>query len=246
MALALHVGGVALAVANLRGDDEAEGLGAAGAEYAVELASPKLPDNDLPPGPDSDATQASQATPQQEAEAKETDLPQAMPTTTEEADRLVTESSTKKPVEDETKVAAMPTEAAEYSPAQEASARKSLEDDAREAETVKAPNPGIGKDKLGLTASWGKKISAYFELHKRYPDDKNKATKVKLNLVINRRGNVIQVSVAESSGDPAFDDAAIAMVRRSDPVPVPPAELTEDQFVFNIDVNFNKPKNKNK
>ena len=36
-----------------------------------------------------------------------------------------------------------------------------------------------------------------------------------------RCGNVVSVGVLESSGDAAFDEAAIAMIRRSDPVPRP-------------------------
>ena len=40
----------------------------------------------------------------------------------------------------------------------------------------------------------------------------------------------------------AFDDAAVSMVHRSDPVPAPPADLTEDQFSFSLDVNYNKSK----
>jgi hypothetical protein len=32
------------------------------------------------------------------------------------------------------------------------------------------------------------------------------------------------------------------MVRRSDPVPRPPAELTQDQFSYSLNVNFNERK----
>jgi hypothetical protein len=32
------------------------------------------------------------------------------------------------------------------------------------------------------------------------------------------------------------------MIRRSDPVPPPPAALTDDQFNFSLDVKFKKPK----
>ena len=46
----------------------------------------------------------------------------------------------------------------------------------------------------------------------------------------------------ESSGDPAFDEAAISMIRRSDPVPRPPAELTDDTFSYSLNVNFNEKK----
>ena len=112
-----------------------------------------------------------------------------------------------------------------------------------EADKAKAPNLGIGKDKGRLAADWGKQISAYFELHKRYPKvKKNKTASVKVSLVLNRLGNVMQVGILESSGDAAFDEAAIAMIRRSDPVPRPPAELTDDTFSYSLNVNFNERK----
>src|SRR6202051_109613 len=241
-ALALHLVGAALAVTLVRTDDGDEGLGAAGAEYAVELASPKVTDDNLPPGPDVDAAQASPQLAEQKAEVKETELPKDKPTEAEDPDRIVTPNDAKKPREDDPKLAALETQASDYSPAKDATSRQTLDEKAPEAETARAPNPGIGKDRLKLTADWGRRISAWFELHKRYPKDKNKSTKVKVSLVLNRRGNVVSVDVAESSGDPAFDDAAVSMIRRSDPVPKPPAGLTDDQFTFSLDVNFNKPK----
>jgi TonB family protein len=241
-ALALHLGGAALAIAHLRTDDGDDGLGAAGVEIAFEMASPKLPDDNLPMGPDVDATFAQQAMAKQEAEVKETELPKDRPTSTEEADRVVTRSDSEKPKEDDPKIAAVQTQAAEESPNQIATARQTLDEKAPDAENAKAPIKGIGKDKQKLTADWGRKISAYFELHKRYPQDKNKSTTVRVSLVLNRRGNVVSVDVAESSGDPAFDEAAVSMIRRSDPVPLPPAGLTDDQFSFSLDVKFTKPK----
>jgi len=127
-------------------------------------------------------------------------------------------------------------------------ARQTLDEHVPEAEKPKAPNPGLGKDTLMLTANWGKKISAYFKLHKHYPEGRNedKTVSVKLSLVLNRRGNVLSVNVAQSSGDAAFDDAAISMVRRSDPVPAPPAALTDETFRFDLPVNFTPPKTASK
>ncbi len=58
-------------------------------------------------------------------------------------------------------------------------------------------------------------------------------------LVLNRAGHVISADVAESSGDRAYDDAAVAMVHRSDPVPTA-AALTEDQFSFTLPVIFTR------
>ncbi len=241
-ALALHLGGAALALTHLRSDDGDDGLGANGIEVALEMASPKVPDDDLPPGPDVDAQQATPPVPEQKAEVKETDLPKDRPTETEDPDRIVTTSDSKKPKEDDPKIAAVQTEAAEEHQAQEATARQMLDEKALEAEKAKAANIGIGKDLQKLTADWGRKLTAYFELHKRYPENKNKTTTVKVSLVLNRRGKVVSVGVAESSGDTTFDEAAVSMIRRSDPVPPPPAALTDDQFAFTLDVNFTKHK----
>jgi periplasmic protein TonB len=240
-ALALHLGGAALAVAHLRADSRDGGLGANAEEIAVELASPKVDDDDVPPGPDADPMQASQQLAEQKAEVKDTELPKDRPNETEEPDRIVTQSNTK-PKEDEQKTAAVETPAAIEQEAQQATSRKTLDEIAPEAEKAKAPIIGIGKDKQKLTADWGRRISAYFELHKRFPDGKNKSATVKVSLVLNRRGNVVSLGVAESSGDPTFDQAAISMIRRSDPVPRPPAALTEDQFKFTLDVNFTERK----
>jgi len=242
MALALHLGGVALAIAHLRTDDAGDGLGAANADFAVEMASPHVPDDDLPPGPDAEATQASQQIAEQKAEVKETELPKDRSTEAEDPDRIVTPNESQKPKEDDPKIAAVQTQASEEAPQQEATARQTLDEKAPEAEQAKAPSLGIGKDIRKLTADWGRKISAYFELHKRYPEGKKRSAKVKVNLVLNRLGKVMSVAVLESSGDASFDQAAVEMIHRSDPVPAPPSGLTEDQFNFSLDVNFNHKK----
>jgi TonB family protein len=126
--------------------------------------------------------------------------------------------------------------------AQEATAQQRLEG-AREANAAAAPNVGIGKDRQMLAAKWERQISAYFELHKRYPKiDRIKAAKVKVSLVLNRLGHVVSLAVAETSGDPLFDEAALDMIRRSDPVPRPPAALTDDTFSYNLNVDFKDKK----
>jgi len=238
VALALHVGCAALALAHLRSDDDGEGLGAAVTEIGVELASPQHDATDLPPGPDTDASVASPALAEQKAEVKPTDLPKDQPTESDDPDRVVTQNESKKPVAEDPKIETVQTAASQESVAQEATAQQTLEN-ARVANAAASPNIGIGKDNQALAASWGKQISAYFELHKRYPKvEKSKALKVKVSLLLNRLGKVMSVGILESSGDPLYDAAAIDMIHRSDPVPRPPAALTEEQFSYSLDVNF--------
>lgn len=243
-ALALHLVGAALAFANLRTELGEGGLGANADEIAVELASPVVDDDQLPPGPDVDPTQASQQVAEQKAETQDTELPKDRPNEAEEPDRIVTQSNSDKPREDEPKVAAVETQAAVEMPAEQATSRKTLEDSAPEADKAKAPIIGIGREKQKLTAVWGQKVSAYFKLHKRFPEGKNtkKSGTVKVFIVLSRLGHVTSVRVVDSSGDAAFDEAAIAMVRRSDPVPRPPAALTEDEFKFTLPVDFSEAK----
>src|SRR5262245_26422523 len=114
-AVGLHLGGAALALTNLRGDDSDEGLGAAGAEYAVELATATEEEEQAPPGPPDRAQEASPEMTQQKAEVKDTNLPQAQPTEAEDPDRIVTEDNSKKPKEEETQVAKVQTETSEFS-----------------------------------------------------------------------------------------------------------------------------------
>jgi TonB family protein len=241
-ALALHLVGAALAFANLRTDLDEGGLGANTDAISVEVASPVVDDDQLPPGPDADPTQASQQVAEQKAETQDTELPKDRPNEAEEPDRIVTQSNTDKP--EDPKVAAVETQAAIEQPAAQATSRKTLEDKAPEADKAKAPIIGIGKDRQKLTAIWGQKVSAYFKLHKRFPDGKNKQKSgtVKVKIVLNRLGRVMFAGVVQSSGDVAFDEAAISMIRRSDPVPPPPAALTQDQFSFFQDVDFTEPK----
>lgn len=246
-ALVLHLGGAALALAHLRVDDDADGLGAAGAEFAVEIASPKAPDTDLPPGPDSEAMQEQQALPEQKAETKETELPKDQAQEVDDPDRIVTENISKKPQDEDPKIAAVETPAAEASPKSAATARQTLDEDAREAEKALAPVLGLGKDILKITADWNRKISAHLAAHKVNPEGKHPNNQiVKVSFALNRKGNVISVDVVESSGDAAYDAAAIAMIHKSDPFPTPPAALTEDRIERTVPIIFKSPDEKKK
>ncbi|OKO81787.1 energy transducer TonB [Bradyrhizobium sp. NAS80.1] len=247
-ALALHLGGAALALANLRADEGDEGLGAAGAEFAVEMASPEAQESDMPTGPiDSEAQEERPELPQQKAETQETELPQDRPQQVDDPDRIVTERKAKKEQDDDAKVAAVETPAMEAAPKQIDMVRQTFEEATREAEKALAPVAGIGKDILKLTMDWNRKISARLKLHQINPEGKeNSNQKVKVSFSINRRGNVLSADVVQSSGDAAYDAAAIAMVHKSDPFEPPPAGLTDDHFDRTVEISFPPPDAKKK
>ena len=232
VAVALHLGGAALAFAHFNTDEPEDDLGAPAIEVGLELSSPKQDATDLPPGPDSDAAVATPAIPEQKAEVKETDLPKDTPTETNDPDRVVTPNDVKKPIEDETKVAAVQTAASQESVAAEATAAPSL-DNAAQAERSVAPAQGIGDSAQRVRATWQKELVAHVNQHLRYPSGRElKGAEVLVNYVLDRMGHVLSVSIAKGSGDPAFDEAALAMVRRSDPVPRPPPAIADEGLSF--------------
>src|SRR5207244_3777442 len=127
IAVALHVGGAALALMHLRQDEDYDSLGANVSAIGVDLVAPDVEKTDLPPGPDSDQSAASPALAEQKAEVKPTDLPKDTPMEPDDADRVVTQNESKKPTEDDPKIEAAQTAASQESVAQEASARQPIE-----------------------------------------------------------------------------------------------------------------------
>lgn len=238
IALALHIGGAALAIAHLQAEEADDALGASAIEIGLELASVRREATDLPPGPDTDASTASPQLAEQKAEVKETELPQDKPTETEEADRVVTENESKKPEEDDPKVAAVQTQASTESIAAEATATPSSEAIPEGTRSV-APQIGTGESARRVRATWQKELVAHLDKHKRYPADRSQKTaKIEIRFTLDRMGRVLETTIEKSSGDTAFDEAALAMVRRSDPVPAPPPLIADDGLSFTLPVIF--------
>jgi periplasmic protein TonB len=241
-ALVLHAGGAALAIAHLQTEalsDDA--VGASAIEVGLELASANREDVNLPPGPDSEAAIASPPLPDQQAEVKDADLPQDNPTNVDDADRAVTPNKTEKPVEEDTKLAAVQTQASPESAAQEATASPNLE--GRREDTAKAPKLGIGKSVELAKVAWEKKVVAHFKKFLMFPDGaKVKGAALKLALEFDRTGHVVSATIAEGSGLSAYDEAALKMVRRADPVPAPPPLVADLGLTRTLPVTFRDAK----
>jgi protein TonB len=237
-ALALHIGGVALAIAHLRTDDVDDSLGAPAIEIGLEMMSPHLEPTDLPAGPDADASVASPALAEQKAEVKETELPKDVPTETEDPDRAVTPDDQKKPKEDDAKLAAVQTSASTESVAAEATATPSSEAIQQGPRSV-APAQGTGESARRMRATWQKELIAHLDKHKRYPAARSqKSAEIVVGFALDRMGHVLSTSIVKGSGDAAFDEAALAMVRRSDPVPQPPPLVADEGLSFTLPVIF--------
>ncbi|MBR1250957.1 energy transducer TonB [Bradyrhizobium sp. AUGA SZCCT0169] len=237
-ALALHIGGAALAISHLQAEEADDALGATAIEIGLEMASVHREVTDLPPGPDTDASTSSPQLAEQKAEVKETELPQDKPTEPEEADRVVTETESKKPKEDEPKIAAVQTAASTESVASEATATPSSEAIPEGPRSI-APAIGTGETARRVRATWQKELISHLDKHKKYPKDRSQqAAEIAVRFTLDRMGRVLSVSIEKGSGDAAFDEAALSMVRRSDPVPAPPPLIADEGLSFTVPVIF--------
>jgi periplasmic protein TonB len=237
-ALALHIGCGALAVAHLQTDDTDDSLGSAAIEVGLELTSLHREATDLPAGPDTDASVASPALAEQKAEVKETELPKEVPTETDDPDRVVTPNESKKPKDDDAKIAAVQTSASTESIAAEATATPSSEAIPEGTRSI-SPALGTGETARRVRATWQKELVAHLDKHKRYPAARSqKGAEIVVSFALDRMGHVLSASIVKGSGDTAFDEAALAMVRKSDPVPMPPPLIADEGLSFTLPVIF--------
>jgi protein TonB len=237
-AVALHLGGAALAFSHLSSDDPDDSLGAPAIEIGLEMMSPHLEATDLPPGPDTDASVASPALAEQKAELKQSEQPKDVPAETEDADRVVAPNDSKKPKEDDPKIAAVQASASTESVAAEATATPSTEA-IQEGPRSVAPAQGTAQSAQRMRATWQKELIAHLDKHKRYPVERlQKSAEILVSFALDRMGHVLSASIVKGSGDTAFDEAALAMVRRSDPVPQPPPVVADEGLNFTLPVIF--------
>jgi TonB family protein len=237
-AVALHAGGVALALGYLQPDDADTDLGAPAIEIGIELAAPKADPTDLPVGPDTAASAAAPAVVEQKTEVQPTDLPKAVPTETDDPDRVVSPNDTKKPIEDEPKITAVATAPSEASVATEETATPTVAN-AEDAPRSSAPSQGTGESAVRERATWEKELGAHLNKYKRYPADRiMQSAEVSVTFVLDRLGHVVSTQVVKGSGDAAFDNAAVAMLQRADPVPPPPPLVADEGLTFTLPVIF--------
>jgi TonB family protein len=90
-----------------------------------------------------------------------------------------------------------------------------------------------------MRATWQKELLAHLDRHKRYPVDRSqKSAEILVSFALDRMGHVLSASIVKGSGDSSFDQAALAMVRRSDPVPPPPPLVADEGLSFTLPVIF--------
>ncbi len=241
-ALVIHATAVALIVMQLDFSDPDDAFGSQAVEVGLDMLAPHDDETDLPLGPVSEAAAAAPAVVEQKATPDQSDLPKETPTETDDPDQLVSPNATKKPDDKDPVVKEVEAMPSTESIAAEATAPPPS-DVAQESTRSVAPVQGSGQSAQKVKATYRQELAAYIHRHLRYPNVKKpKIVDAVVTFTLDRMGHVLSTSISKSSGDPAFDEAALASIRRSDPVPPPPPVVADDGLIFPLPVHFGPKK----
>ena len=100
------------------------------------------------------------------------------------------------------------------------------------ASAASAPSQGPG---------WQTALLGRLQQAKRYPDlarTRREEGVAYLTFTMDRAGRVLSARIARTSGWEALDAETLALVRRAEPLPVPPAEMPGATIVLTVPVSF--------
>ena len=140
-----------------------------------------------------------------------------------------------------------PKEVREIAPAQTASIAApeatALPSAQKVAPQVASPPPGetLGPS-IRVITEWQLKLITRLQKSKRYPSNARGAQGVALvAFTIDPKGKIIDSRILQSSGSPTLDAEAIATIKRSEPLPLPPPNLSADQLSFSLPIRYVAP-----
>ena len=203
-------------------------LGAPAIEIGIELAAPRSSRRDLPLRAGHRRLGAVARGHRAERVVEQTDLPKATPTETDDPDRW-SRRTTPKSRKDEPKLETVQAKPPTESVAAEATATPTLQT-AQEAPRSVAPAQGTGESAQRERVTWQKELAAHFNKYKRYPADGStpQAPRSSSASCSTAAGTCCRRASSRARAIPAFDAAALAMLRRADPVPAPPPLVADD------------------
>lgn len=110
------------------------------------------------------------------------------------------------------------------------------------APTQAAPAPGASSSKASHDpVTWQGALLAQLEKFKRYPSDAmadHQEGVPTVTFSMDRKGHVLSVTLASSSGHPLLDQEAVALPRRAQPLPIPPDSVAGDPITLTVPVEF--------
>jgi periplasmic protein TonB len=103
-----------------------------------------------------------------------------------------------------------------------------------------SPASSSGATSSAELATWKGELVAHINRFKRFPPNAVSAGTASVAFAINRAGSVVSARLMASSGDPALDEEAVALLHRASPVPPPPAQFGGGVVTLTVPVRFDR------
>lgn len=101
---------------------------------------------------------------------------------------------------------------------------------------------GVGQARSDDLEEWRKQVSARLTSNKGWsPMPPSQSSTVRVGFVIDHTGKLVSDWLEDSTGIPALDTQALAIIERSQPFPMPPAGLDEGKLRMKVEFIF-KPR----
>lgn len=111
-----------------------------------------------------------------------------------------------------------------------------------EAQAAPVPTPAQPPPPASnAVPTWQGQLLGRLQRFKRYPDaarSRREEGVVHLAFTMDREGRVLAASVSKGSGFPELDAETLALVRRAEPLPPPPAEMPGNPVALTVPVRF--------
>ncbi|MEH2605686.1 protein TonB [Bradyrhizobium sp. AZCC 1588] len=203
----------------------AEPSGAIVVDLAPLAAAPATTPTDIAPGPEQVMSEAQPVAKPEETPPDETpELPHAP-----NSDAAVALQSKPQP---------------DVTPQQQAAATTSAPPAINEriAPVAVAPTQGVPNDKNSeVVVTWRTQVLALVEKNKRYPEaarSRREQGTAQVSFTLDRKGMVVSARVTQSSGSGALDEEALALLKRAQPFPSPPAMFPGEFVVVRQPIRF--------
>lgn len=112
----------------------------------------------------------------------------------------------------------------------------------KRANELHAPNRGrMNRKAMKTRMNWLQRLFSHIDQFKQYP---RKAKRMgiqgmpKVEITMDRQGNVISVKLLSSSKNEALDTEALAMIKRAQPLPRPPKNVKGNILVLKVPILF--------
>jgi TonB family protein len=109
----------------------------------------------------------------------------------------------------------------------------------QDSERSMAAAIGSSAEAQRVQAAWRRGLVAHIERKKRAPaNGAERSADIIVSFTMDRQGKVTAVKIAKGSGDARFDQAALDMIRRADPLPAPPSVVADQNLSFRLPISF--------